>query len=320
MGSLLFERRGLRHVVVTILCTASLLGVGEAAHSQETQMPDSSVVHRNVFAARDNPIGLQNEYRIAWRKRLSDSQHLLLKDTFWQVGLHSTLTPAMERVGPRIDVKPLAVLQLYAMVEWIYFIGNFQFLQSYPDASVDYSDTAQRAGADRGENYSTSGWAATAGALLQAKVGDIAVRSNNRIAYGEMDIRAGHQVWYDIYYDMLLPRRSWVMRQENDLLWLKDRLIVGVRHTWTRSWLPQAVLAKVAAGADARDTTHRLGPFVAWRLTEEERYAATWFRRPTLVVLSQWWLAHPWRTGQASSQARPMFVLALSFDGRLVGE
>ena len=60
-----------------------------------------------------------------------------------------------------------------------------------------------------------------------------------------------------------------------------------------------------------------MGPFVAWRLTDEEKYVDSMFRRPTLVVLSQWFLQHPYRTGQDVSQGVPWIAVVLAFDGQL---
>ncbi len=304
-------KRGASWLLV-VLCACSL---PMTAAADDSTMPDSAVVHRNVSVMRYNPLGLQNEYRIGWRKRLSDSDHLLLRETYFTAGLQAMVTPAMHRVGPRIDFKPLAVLHLYAMAEWVWYMGNFQFMQSHPDANVNFSDTAQKAAAKRDENHAATGWSLNAGALVQAKVGPIAVRSNNRLLHTTMATKDDQPIWHDIYLDLLMPRKGWALSQDNDILWLNDRLIVGVRHTWSRSWLPD-----VAGATSERSTTHRVGPFVAWRLTAEERYANSMLRRPTLVVLSQWWLAHPYRTGQDVSQATPWLVVALSFDGRLPGD
>ncbi len=310
--------------LVAALCMAPGLAFSDSSADgsrvvDDTKMPDVSVVYSNLTVIRYNPLGLQNRFRIGWRKRLSDSDSVLRKNTYFMASLTALITPSLERVGVRLEFQPLAILQLYAGAEWAWYLGNFDYLTSYKDAAQDYSDTALAAAADRGENYAASGLRLTAGAMLQAKVGPIAVRSNTRAHYHRLNSRASDPVWFDIFDDLLTPRRGLSFIQNNDLLFVKGRLVAGIRHTWSRSMLDDDALAAVPSNLSPRDSTHRVGPFVAYRLTKENKYASSRFRRPTLVLLTQWWVQHPWRTGQDTSQALPWTVLAFTFDGQLSG-
>ncbi len=291
-----------------------------AAGAEEPQEPKSVVMHRALTLLRDNPAGLQSEHRLLWRMDLSDSDHILFRDTYLAIGPQLMVSPSLQRLGARIDFKPLAMLELFALAEYLWFLGNFDYVTSYDDASADHSPKALEVAGDTGGNYSATGLSLAVSARLQVKVKDLAIRSTTRMNRYWMDTKDGDPVWYDIYWDIMSSRRGWTMLQDNDLLYVKDRLVIGLRHTWTRSWLPDSAMAAVPEGAPRPDSIHRLGPLVAWRLVDEPKYADTAFRRPTLLLLSQFWLAHPYRAGQQVSQFRPWLVIALAFDGRLYGQ
>ena len=287
------------------------------APASDDQMPSAALVYKAVTVLRYNPQGAQERLSLGVRKRLTDSQHVLRKNTFAYAGLTAMLTPAMQRIGARVEVQPLAILKLYAAAEWVWYMGNFDFVTSYKDAAQDYSDTALKAAGDAGTNYASSGMTLSAGALLQAKVGPLALRSDNLLQHWRMPMHNQDPVFYDPFYDLLTPSRGWTLVQNNDLLYVKGRLVVGLRHTMSRSLLPKKALEPVAADQSPRDVTHRVGPFAAYRLTAEGKYADRLFRRPTLVVLTQWWLQHPYRTGQDVSGGVPWIAFVLAFDGRL---
>lgn len=289
--------------------------VGAAA--SDDQMPSAALVYRAMTVLRYNPQGAQERLSLGVRKRLTDSQHALRKNTFAYAGITAMLTPALQRIGARVELQPLAVLKLYAAAEWVWFMGNFDFVTSYKDADQDYSDTALQAAGDAGTNYAASGMTLSAGALIQAKVGPVAVRSDTLMQHWRMPMHNQDPVFYDPFYDLLTPSRGWTLVQNNDLLYVQGRLVVGLRHSMSRSMLSEKALAPVAAGKSPRDVTHRVGPFAAYRLTADGQYADSLFRRPTLVVLTQWWLQHPYRTGQDVSGGLPWIAVVLVFDGRL---
>lgn len=287
----------------------------ESASSDKA--PAQSIVHRSLTLVRNNPLGLQEEYQLALRTSLSDSDHVLLRDTYFSIGPQMMVSPSLQRFGLRATLKPLAILELFGLVEYLWFLGNYDYVQSYSDASADHSPDALKAGTARGENYQTVGLSMALSARLQIKAGPLAIRSTSRFNRYWLDTKGQDPVWYDIYWDILSPRLGWTLLQDNDLLFVRGRLVVGVRHTWTRSWLSPAAMAPVAKGAPRPDSTHRIGPLIAWRLVDDAKHAAKVFRRPTLLLLAQFWALHPYRAGQQVSQANPWLVLALAFDGQL---
>ena len=111
-----------------------------AKASSGDKMPDTSVVYSNLTVMRLNPLGLQNRFGLFWRKRLSDSDSVLKKNTYARAGVTAMLTPSLQRVGARVEVQPLAVLQLFAAADFVWFMGNFDYMTSYKSANVDYSE------------------------------------------------------------------------------------------------------------------------------------------------------------------------------------
>ena len=281
------------------------------------RMPKTALMHQSLSIIRYNPLGLQHEHRLMWRMRLSDSDKILWKDTYVAFGPEIMATPSLQRFGVRLQAKPIAVFEFFALAEYLYFLGNFDYVQSYKDAAADFSTEAQKAATERGENYSALIGKVSVSGRLQAKVGPIAVRSTNRMSRFWFDAKDEHKVFFDIYTDLLTPVNGWTFWQDNDVLYINGRLIVGLRHTWSQSFLSDDAMQPVAADAPAPNVTHRVGPIIAYRLRDDPKYGDTWYRRPTLLVLAQWWVKHPYRTGQEISQAIPWLVVGFAFNGRV---
>ncbi len=312
--------------LLVLLCASSAWADSSADGSEVTtgdqvvksdKMPATSVIYKNLTVIRLNPLGLQNRFGLFWRKRLSDSDSLLRKNTYMMAGATAMVTPSLQRFGARVEVQPLAILQLFAGADLTWFLGNFDYMTSYKSADANYSDTDLKAASEAGQNYGAMGLRLTFGGILQGKVGPIAIRSNTRVHYYRMDTRDDDPLWFDIFDDILSPSRGFTFVQNNDVLFVRGRLVAGIRHTWSRSLLGDLADTPAVKALDTpRDSTHRVGPFIAYRLNDQDPYVTSMFRRPTLVVLTQWWVQHPYRTGQDVSQAFPWTVVAFAFGGQ----
>jgi len=62
----------------------------------------------------------------------------------------------------------------------------------------------------------------------------------------------------------------------------------------------------------ASDGLHRVGPLFAWQFRggEGEKIG-----RLSAFAITQWWLQHPYRTGQVSNQGVPYVLLGCSMNG-----
>jgi hypothetical protein len=125
-----------------------------------------------------------------------------------------------------------------------------------------------------------------------------------------MDLRRGDRLFYDAFFDVLIPGRGWVLVNHAHLVYLLTsyRLILGARYTVVHALYPSEWLA---GRANPNTPTHRVGPLVAYTFRSSSRT----FQRPTLVLFLNWWIKNRYRTGQHVHQAAPYAVAALIFSG-----
>lgn len=255
----------------------------------------------SLTLVRYNPLGLETQDRLVFQHRLLDSESLLLRDTFVSGAASVKLSPAYIKVGPTVEVQPLAVLNLRVGYEFLGYFGSQGFLQSYPDAARDYSDDARKL--TDGASYSTTGHHVFFEPTLQARVKSLAVRSKLAVEYWDMGLRSGDQVFYDATLDTLVPNEGWVLANDTDLVYSAGRLTFGARFSGV--W-PLYGKEHLGASAGFGGNSHmRLGPIVAFSFNTRE-YSS--FNKPTLLAIAGWYLDHPNREG-----ALPYLLLGFSF-------
>lgn len=282
--------------------------------------PRETLYLRNLTVARLNPLGLLNLAQASYRLRLYDSDSVAFSDNFIGVGIAPALSPAFVRVGPVLEVQPASFLQLWASFELLGYFGTFGYMQSFPSATSEYSDTRLDAldalpDGDAGRPYAAEGTQLNLGATLQAKVGPLAVRNFFRLMRPDYHARAGDAVVYDILFDVLAPNRGWYLNDDLDLLWVTDfGLTAGVRYTVTTAFYEDRHFAAGELATNPNTPMHRVGPLVAYSLWKDRGGA---FDNPTLLLVANWWLSHRYRTGEDSSQAMPYLVLGFQFTGDL---
>jgi hypothetical protein len=225
------------------------------------------------------------------------------------------LTPGLMRLGVAAKVQPLAILKLEVKWEYINYFGNFDLLQSYPDNSANFSDSALEEGGEAGLNYPTDGWQLTLDLEARAKVGPVVVRNRFKANYVEVALKNEDTVFYDQYYDLLLPGEGWFFTNDLDVLVQIGQLYIGAR--WAFMNVAYADETFPAAGPKETDSapTHRIGPLIAYTFCDTPGAA---FNKPTLLLLVNWYVEHRWRTGEDVDQAFPYIVLGFAFSGDLI--
>ena len=293
----------LRNVVlILVVCRAA-----EVALADKAPPPRHRIFYKNVFAGRLNPLGLQDELKIGYRYRLYDSSGILWRDSHAGIGLAPTLNPAFGLIGLYAELQPIALLQLSATAQYAMFFGSMEHLQSFPTPQGDWSDSGLDELAEADTNQATTGWHVTLQAQLRAKVKNVVVRSTLKVKWADMDLRDGDTVWYDPTPDIVRPNGGWMLTNDADLLvLLGEHWIVGARHNLTHAFYD-----------DDSDSTphHRVGPFLAYRFYDRPGDS---FNRPTLALLTGWYLQHRFRAGADVSQAIPYLALAFAFEGDLL--
>jgi hypothetical protein len=268
-----------------------------------TPPPRDRLWYSNASYARVNPLGLVNLHRLGWRRRLSTRPSILFQDTYAFLGGAATLTPAWSRVGGYAEVQPLALLRVFTEVTAVGYYGTFDQVLTFP-TDGRFSDRSIQAEGDRAEP--TLGWTFTVGGTLRAAVGPVAARSTSQALRFDLSGTADGQYFYDQLSDRLAPDEGWLLLTDTDLLFVGDELRLGVRHTFTDT-------LDGSTGTDAALAHHRLGPLFAWQFTDKAPGAR--FNQPTLFVLAQWWLQHPYRTGDEQPRALPLVAVGFAFNG-----
>ncbi len=297
-----------------LLASACLLpSVAEASEQSNTQR----VRYTNLTALRINPLGLQNQFELDYQLQLFEpGDSILLKGNYLGATAVAVLSPASSRVGAAVKFRPLALLKLEARFEHIAYFGNFGHVSSFESPRDDYSDTAIDVGEEAGANASQSGWNLTLDAEIRAKIGPMVVRNRFKANYIEMSVKDGDTVWYEPYWDMMLPSSGWYLLNDADLLfYVTDQLIIGARYSLTSVTYDASDYRPGERRNNINSPDHRLGPLVAYTFWDDPE--AT-FNRPTVVLILNWYLKQRFRTGADVSQAMPYIVLGFAFRGDLL--
>jgi len=286
------------------LCTVILLA--DTARAEEPEIPANRLYLESLFAGRVNPKGLQERVAVSYRRRLFNGESILVKDTYLSVGPVVTLTPGFVSGGAQVQFMPLAVLRLTARYEAIGFFGAFGQLLAFEDEAVNFGPEVRDA---LGAGTSAGGSIWTFEGLVQMKLGGIAVRNNFIGMRSDIGVPAGTTTWFDQRTDLLVAAHGWSWTNDADLLLQPGGgLTVGGRWSSAQAFheLDRTPAAK---------TTHRVGPIVAYTLYNKPGAA---FNTPTFFLLSQWHVAHPYRSGQEVSSALPNIAFGFAFTGDLL--
>ena len=277
--------------------------------------PRHSLVYKNLTALRFNALGFVDELTIGYRLQMIDKPSVLFRDSYFGAKVHAWVTPAYGRVGPRIEIQPIALLNLSASYEISGYYSTFGLFQSFPSPTSDYSDTVIDDLEAEGTEYATWGQFANVAALLQAKAGPIAVRDNLQFFWADYKLRAGDRVFYSQMLDILQGDRGWALSNDLDVIYLLDKLKIAARYSIAYAFYREEHYRPFEPIINPNGPTHRLGPGLLY--TFFDRPDAR-FNRPTAILLAQWWIQHRYRTGQDVHQAIPQVVLAFTFDGELL--
>lgn len=286
----------------------ALLALGSASEGdgEESLEPSDRLYYTNANFVRVNPLGLVDLFRVGWRHRLSDSDHVLMQDTYTFVAAEVMATPAYTRVGVFAEAQVLAIARVYAQYSGVGYFGNFSQVQSWDSNAVRYSD--ETLSANEADAYATLGSVFTTGGTLRGAAGPLVIRSTVALTHHNLNLRDGDTVFYDQYWDRLAPDGGWMVLNDADLMVLAGKARLGARYTFTDE-------IGNSDPVDSAMATHRVGPLLAWEFNAKEAGAS--FNHPTLFLISQWWLAHPYRTGEEQTQAMPLIAVGFAFNGDL---
>lgn len=274
-------------------------------------------VYRSTTAARYNPLGLSSFFRLGYQVPLLGPQEsVLLQRTYAGINALASITPAFVRAGGRVDIQPLAILQLSAAYEALGLFGTFDTLQSFARVSEDFSEERQAERGEAGLAYATTGSIFTAEAVLQGKVGPVVLVSTSDFIHTDMSVRGDDPFYLDLPLAILAAEEGWLFSNETDLLFLTSfGFGFGARHALYHSFLPAADVAGEEARAREITPIQFAGPVLIYQLFEEPGPAR--FNAPTFFLNVAWWIRNPYRTGQEIPQGVPYIAAGFTFRGEL---
>lgn len=265
--------------------------------------PRDRLYYTNATFIRYNPIGLVNVGRVGWRRRLSPSSHPLLRDTYLFVAPQVFITPASARGGLYAEVQALSIFRVFAELNATQFFGTFGQVLGYPDTTLAFSDQTLRARRD--ESGPAFGTSVVFGASVRLALGPIAMRSTANFTRFDVNLPEGAIAFYNRLWDRLLVDGRFNWLQDTDVLFVHRRSRIGVRYT-----VSDDLDGNPGVGGESQ---HRLGPLFAYQFINNQPGAR--FNQATLFVVAQWWLKHPYRTGQEQPAALPLMAVGFTFNG-----
>jgi hypothetical protein len=270
--------------------------------------PKDRLYYTNATFARVNPLGLVDVFKVGWRRRLSTKDSILFQDTYVFTGPIAMVTPAYSRLGWYAEAQALSVLRVFGQVEGVGYYGTFDQVIGY-QGDDRYSDQTNQALSEQGLSRGETGWVLTFGGTLRAKVGPIAARSTLSVTRYDLALNDDETHFYDQLWDRLAPDGGFMALNDLDVLYVKGKLRLGPRYTWSDT------LDGSGDSTDGALAHHRLGPLFAWQFNDKAPGARV--NQPTLFVLAQWWLQHPYRTGNEQPQGLPLVAIGFAFNGDL---
>ncbi len=308
---------------MAVLCSIGTSGqaiAADGAKAEQTSVAPGdggawSMVYSNLFVGRLNPLGMKDDFKLMLKKSIMRSDHLMLRDSHLAMGLVTSFKPTATQIGFGIDLQPVAVLKLSGSVEWVTHLEPFDNLLSFPGPGSDHSDKDREKLGQDGENYATQGVYISLGALLQMKIEQLAVRSDLKLVYADLALRRNDTVFYEIEWDLLAMDRGWLLLENADVLYMANfGLVAGARYSLAHALYAKRAFPEGESTVNPNTPVHRLGVVLGWSFKDVDPR----FCKPTILLVTSWYLAHRYRTGQDVSQGMPCIILAFAFNGTLL--
>ena len=306
---------------IFIFMFTSLVTMSNGA-AETPEMPKEQWAYSNQVALRYNPLGLQEELYFGYKRKLYDqpTSNLLFGKSFIWTGLITRASPQFLQAGGFVRTSPIALLEINAALLRTMALTEAAKLPDYYTQGT--LDAVQRTSSPRSPagDIIGGGWQASIQARLQAKVGHFAIRSTNLFRYFELTPegdRLSSDLFYDQTLDVLTPHKSWVYQNDVDALYADSSKpwVVGARYTYVK---PLTEANDERVDDSAMYSIQRAGLLFAWKFDAPPTAAGLEAKRKhALIVLSQWHLEHPYRTGQSMNQLIPYFAVVYALNGRI---
>ena len=184
--------------------------------------------------------------------------------------------------------------------------STFSYTRSFENAQADYDDDLLSN--TRDQDYTSLGNRAILSGKFQFGLGGVIMRSQTQAWYFGIPLQGDDTVFYEASLDTLVPNKGWTITNDTDLLfWTDWDLIIGARYTVTSPLYRD----EHNPGRNINGPMHRVGPFFAYQFFDDG--IGTGWNKPTILVLTQWWARHRYRTTQRPGV--PYLVIAFKQEG-----
>tara|TARA_B100000609_G_scaffold194994_2_gene188358 strand:+ start:1416 stop:2288 length:873 start_codon:yes stop_codon:yes gene_type:complete len=244
-----------------------------------------------------NLLGLRAIGAIGWRQRLYKSNNKILRENFFGAHAIARLTPAWLEGGAVLALQPITILKLrlayrYRIQIPLFFSGGtfdtieqaksaFDPVKAHTEGEQVLRDRIQKVQDDNG-----GGRVLPASHILSAdltfrfKLKGILLLVNARYSkwftgHGQTD---KYKAFYEGGHDMIFSN-------EEDFFMIEG--VTGYESGAFRYMVMVSYRNALNAGSEY----FRIGPAFQWSIAP----AWGWFKKPSLLVLANWYLAHNWR-------------------------
>ncbi len=274
-------------------------------------LPRHRIVYESLLFFRYNSMTLSENPAVRYRLRLYNKSGALWEDCHFGVGFQPTVNWAQTRLGPVVTIKPLGFLSFSGGYFYNLWYGALGSLRSY--ASVDSNYFLADNFDNTPEDYSSSGHEAYVGAKLTFVLGPIVFADTADFYWTKMSLNDGDLVYYQPIFDIAVENGSWFLSNDADLGFITPfGLTVAVRTSVVHAFYSAAVAETASARAGMSTPTVRLGPLLTYTFFDESPRR---FNKPTLMLMTSWWLRNRFRTGDEVGAGVPFVLLAFRFEG-----
>jgi hypothetical protein len=285
----------LRHSLPALLLLAA------PAFAEGPTEPRDRVIAGTWTVGRYYPIGFDQQVSLAFRQRIGDSEDILYKTRFWQVGAMGAWNPANWSARVEATVEPIAVFQLRVAYDTRSFFGGYGVLLSSADPNQAITDAAVAAATAADLDYPGAVHGITVEPALQAAFGPFVFRNTFGIEYNVWGVRAGDLYVYDPGPDILRSAQGWTLTETATFGYLGGNLFAGAQYIWINP-----------VGVDGNQE-HKVAALAAWTFFDRGAEHGL-FNKPTIVALAIFNIIHRGRAGPF-----PTLVAGFSSESDLLG-
>jgi hypothetical protein len=212
-----------------------------------------------------------------------------------------------------VTIKPIGFFALTGGYYYNLWYGALGSLRSYSSLADNYflPDNFE----DSGEDYSSSGHEATIGARLTFVIGPFVFADSADFFWTKMALKDGHTMYYQPLFDIVVENGGWFLSNDADVGFITPfGLTAAVRTSLVHAFYSDGLTESSAAAAGMTTPTVRLGPLLTYTFFDEPPRR---FNKPTLVLMTSWWIRNRFRTGEEVGQGVPYVFFAFKFEGDL---